>query len=509
MEEPAQEKAIVVKEEVKAEIQPDIPVKEERVVVKPEQEALEEEVKPHEVSSGVEPVSEEEELFVEEAVKKFEFKEPTLLWEREFEQPLKGMSDLNSNGEYIAIEFKVGTHGRKAERILFLDNKGDTVREIPMGGKEKRQIPAKEVWLTHYGEATASFKKSFTMGKEITTITDEVFISGNGEFYGMVTGDTAIWETGPESDSYISPWYEFNYYDKRGKLLWSFIPEENYGFKEAHISHDGKRVLVINEAHLDYFAQSWYFFDENGRLIKSEDHILTGKHGEERFREVGEYIKELDISVNGRYFGYVKGMHDNSKAGVMDRNGRILWEKSFEETHFDIFVANNGSATVDGKNTFYSIDKEGNLMSEIARGSVPVRPISNSGKRVVTEGGKASKEAVRLTRIYDAFGGDLILKFKFRDILEDPEEGKTYKAWRVWFTGDDQFIFIIYYSPDSVGNSMCIFSLEDEKIIWKKEGLGKDIRFKVSQDESRLIVFDAPDEWIDIKKVMVFDLGGE
>jgi len=120
------------------------------------------------------------------------FKEPVLLWEREFDPPLIEISGQNSAGEYIAIQ------GRRKEgrptRILFLNNKGKTITEIPLGKKDRRKIPPEQVWLTYYGEQwnNEEFKKSFTKGEELETTTDRAFISGNGEYYDIATQDTAI-----------------------------------------------------------------------------------------------------------------------------------------------------------------------------------------------------------------------------------------------------------------------------------------------------------------------------
>jgi len=49
------------------------------------------------------------------------FKEPTLLWEKEFDPPIREISDQNSNGEFLAIQ--LDKKGELAHKLLVIDAK--------------------------------------------------------------------------------------------------------------------------------------------------------------------------------------------------------------------------------------------------------------------------------------------------------------------------------------------------------------------------------------------------
>ena len=77
----------------------------------------------------------------------WEFHEPVLLWEREFDPPLIDISEMNSAGEYIAVQ-SGGEHSRPTA-ILFLDSKGNTKKEIPL---KKYLSACHYVYFTHQGK---------------------------------------------------------------------------------------------------------------------------------------------------------------------------------------------------------------------------------------------------------------------------------------------------------------------------------------------------------------------
>ena len=436
--------------------------------------------------------------------KEVQFKEPVLLWEREFDPPLINISDQNSAGEYIAIQG--GDKEGRPTKILFLDNKGKTIKEIPLAKKEKRKIPPEQVWLTYYGDQwdDEKFKKSFTKGEEIETVTNRAFVSGNGEYYGIVTQDTAIIDR-----EYPSPWYEFAYYDKKGKLLWKMIPKDNYGFSnKAHISYDGSRVLIIDEAIKDYKGQRWYSYDEKGNLIKDEDHNLMMTIGdpEKWKKKEGEWLDEVKISQNSKYIGYTKGVGENSKAGLMDAMGRILWEKRLNKTHSRVSVTGSGNSAVTAEGTIYFVNNNGKVLSKIACGIVPISPISQSGRMLLSEGELGKSDTKGILNIYDAFTGDLILTFKIGEVPNQPEI-----TWvdKVDLFENDRFM-LISYNIKKKTDSICIFDMKEKKVIWKKENLGNILYFNISPTSQYLKLLDYPSYSYpaEIKKVIIFDLSG-
>ncbi len=352
-----------------------------------------------------------------------QFKEPVLLWEREFDPPLIDISDQNSAGEYIAIQGG-GKEGRPT-KILFLNSKGQTVRDIPLVKKEKRRITPEQVWLTYYGEQwrDEKFKKGFVEGIEIETEVYKAFISGNGEYYGIVTWDTKFIE--PE---YQSPWYEFAYYDKTGKLLWKHVSDVNYGFSTAHISYDGSRIILIDEAQLDYFGQKWYLYDEKGKMLKAEDHLLRALGNQKEWdREKGEWIDIVRFSIDAKYIGVLsERVADKTIVKLLDTNGNLLWTKEFEKDFFFIStrggISNNGHLFLEGRDNLYSLDKKGNILWR--RPFIKSRfcgnvSLSTNGKYVYI-----SEDEDFF--IYDNSKGNEILKVNVNALLK---LGESYQGW--------------------------------------------------------------------------------
>jgi hypothetical protein len=439
-----------------------------------------------------------------ETERKSAFKEPVLLWEREFEPPLIDISDQNSSKEYIAIQGG-GKEGRPT-KILFLDSKGRTIREIPLGKKEKRKIPPEQVWLTHYGERwrDEKSKKSFRVGKEIETVTDKAFVSGNGEYFAIVTQDTAFESAGKEADTYYSSWYEFAYYDKTGKFLWKVVPKDNYGFDKAYVSYDGSRILIVDEAILDYFGQRYYLYDEKGNLLKDEDHLVSAMVGQAaRDKEAREWLKQVEISRDGKYIAYIKGKHNDSKVGLMDSMGKMLWEKRFDKTHWRLRLIDTGKSTVASEKTIYFVNINGDILSKIDDGIVPIPPVSQSGNKLITEGELGNPGTIGHISIYDSPSGNVVLKFKIGDVLSNP--GITWVN-QVDFFEKDRFM-LISYNIRKKTDSICIYSMEENRVIWKKEDLGEKLLFRLSPNAKHLSLLDSP-SYPQIKKVIIFEAFG-
>lgn len=436
------------------------------------------------------------------------FKEPVLLWEREFNPPLIDISEQNSNGEYIAIQG--GGKEEKPTKILFLNSKGKTVREIALGKKEKRKIPAEQVWLTHYGEEwrSSESRKGFVEGLEIKTEVNKVIISGNGEYYGIVTRDTKLIE--PE---YYSPWYEFAYYDKTGKLLWKIVPQDNYGFMTAHISNDGSRVLLIDEAILDYFGQRWYLFDNNGNLLKTEDHLLKeGSDPKEMDKERAEWImdngSQVEFSPSANYIASVNGKNwTDSKITLRTGDGKLLWSKKFDEKgHYSVRVSDLGSLIVDGAKAQYLIDCNGKTILVLNRDEktrvqkIGLGVFSSDGNFTIGGGEEHGESDLR---IYKALTGEVLFMLKAHEI----NDSKTRLHDRLFISNN--YIVFIYRLDQSSRKSVEIFDMKKRQTVWKKEEIDESILLRHRIDRQLSLVVESHlDAYIVIKKVMMFELMG-
>jgi hypothetical protein len=412
-----------------------------------------------------------------------DFKPPVLLWEREFDPPLFDISDMNSAGEYIAIQGGLKDHF--PAKILFLDSKGNTVREIPLEKKGKRTIPPEQVWLTYYGNRfnNEKFKKSFSSPKEIETNIwrYHTYVSGNGEYYAIVTSDTEY-----------GSWYEFAYYNRTGKLLWTAVPDDNYSLDKVHISYDGSRIFMKDYADYEYFAQKWYLYDGKGNLLKSEDHNIMGKGGKEREAEYTEWIRDIDISENGEYIAYTKdssAITGLSKAGLMDKKGNVIWEKKFDVRPSHPMLHNNGKLVLKVKGD-YLIDITGEVIAK-QRNFIDFSP---SGNRLVSWWREEREEFIE---IFDARTGELIVKIS---------ESELFNTTKAWLSTEkllsERYLLIDYNMPNSSLTSLGVLDIEKKKIRWKKENMGKQL---VAERKRRNLIISDELDGNKTKKVFLFD----
>lgn len=296
------------------------------------------------------------------------FKEPVLLWEREFDPPIREISDQNSNGDFLAIQVKEeeGSGIPLMTKLLVIDSKGKTKREETLVKKKNITVPAEQLWLTAYSdEELGQFKKA-KKPKTVEAFGKEMYMSGNGEYYATVMQ--------------YGGWYEFEYKDKDGKSLWKITPKDNYGFSKAYISHDGSRVVIIDMGGLgggdewEVLGQRVYFYDNTGRLLKDYD---FGERMEEWFKE----SVFLTTSPSGKYITFLTG---NGLTILLDNNGEILLKKKFYENS-NMQVADNGFILFDKRDKFYVSDIKGNILWEIGwegkeRGRAIISP---DGKKVL------------------------------------------------------------------------------------------------------------------------------
>ncbi len=380
-----------------------------------------------------------------------EFKEPVLLWEREFSPPLIDISEQNSRGEYIAVQG--GSKYLRPTKVLFLDGRGRTLREVDLRGIQKRRIPAEEVWLTYYGEQyrAEDFRRRFKEGKEIEVKAWRAYVSGNGERYAVVWVDRAgLCE---EQEGCPSAWYEFRYYDSRGRLLWRHVPDVNYGFSRAYVSYDGSRVVIVDEAELDYFGQKWYLYDGEGRLLRSEDHWLRmDGTQEEREEEEDQWIREIKISTDTKYVCLVN--ENRSFIKIINREGKVEWIKSFhKEIVYSVEITDKGSISVRSSKYYYLINKRGKTLWKV--------PFTSQRIRI------SKKEDLFLTE--DSYSFSLFNsegKFLYRESIKDIFGNSNIK-WIIDIHVEDPFLFISFSYSDRRRSSFGIFDIVNRRKIWR------------------------------------------
>lgn len=286
------------------------------------------------------------------------FKEPVLLWEREFSPAIRDLSDQNTDGDFLAIQMdKMGIRG---EKLLVLDNKGKTKREELLPKRKKRSIPAEQLWLTATGDEELEQLKKTKKPKMIDSWGENIFISGNGEYYAVVTRG-------------IGAWFEFEYKDKNGKTLFKIYPKDNYGFVNAYISYDGSRIIIIDEGGhsggdvWEVTGQRVYFYDNTGRLIKDYDYK----------DRMNKWIKNGILNYSPNY-KYVACFNNEGMLQLYDLNGVKLYHKKYDINSI-IHLADSGELILDREDNFLLIDRSGDLKWEMSwkgpeRGSVILSP---------------------------------------------------------------------------------------------------------------------------------------
>jgi len=149
------------------------------------------------------------------------------------------------------------------------------------------------------------------------------------------------------------------------------------------------------------------------------------------------------------------------------------------------------------------VNNKGEVLSKIARGTVPVRPISQSGKILFSEGELGNPNTIGIMNIHDSLTGDLIFRFKIGEVINQPEI--------TWVDNIDLFendrFMLISYNIRKETDSICIFDMREKKVIWKKENLGEKILFRISPTSKNLTLLDSP-SYPEIKKVIILNLSG-
>jgi hypothetical protein len=430
--------------------------------------------------------------------KKAEFKEPILLWEREFDSPIREISDQNRNGEFLAIQ--LDKEEMKGKKILILDSKGNTKREEILPEKKKVRIPAEQLWLTANSEEDLQQLKKAKNPKEVEVWGREIYISGNGEYYATVIQ--------------YSGWYEFEYKDHTGKTLWKINPQDNYGFSKAYISYDGSRIIIIDMGGLgggdewEVLGQRIYLYDKKGKLLNNYD------FGE----RVDEWINpdHIRMSKNSQYIGGLKGwgMDADRSVVLFNKDLKVLWNKTLWKRHMVYGVSDTGELLIEGnldkgRRKVCLLNRNGlkiwsslSYYHETSKDVITNFRISKTGKYIMAvtnyaepiESGRflgSNKLSVIATHsnkiLFHALTSDLfddpdIVAGRFADILE--ENGLFCSISGHSYETPSKYLYIL-------------IDLNSKKILWKGKNLGK------FANDGRLTIIEGRKP-----KVYLLDLGG-
>ena len=226
-------------------------------------------------------------------ITKENFKEPELVWEKTFDEPIREISDITEKGNCIAKGSPVsGTQPDSS--LLFINNKGDLRKRIALGNlKENGRDVFVSADVAKSGKYAAVFKVPVKEKKEKIIIF---------------------------------------YYDEEGKSLWSKPVDEVY---TSIISYNGE-TIAIQEGNPRWSEEEWSPGDKNinkVRFYNSEGKLLSEYGG---YRNFSQWM----LSDDGKYFAaYAWRMddQDREKGSLIYfdvSTGKVLWEKSLKAKHW-------------------------------------------------------------------------------------------------------------------------------------------------------------------------------
>ena len=216
-------------------------------------------------------------------ITKENFKEPELVWERTFENEFIAnigmISDITEKGNSIIIS---GRNDPTADKkLLFIDGKGNTRKEVPLGKTEMNALAVAKSGMAAITGKWNDKKKTLTL----------------------------------------------SYYDEEGNKLWSKDIKLK-AFGKVVISDNGAAVAV-EEGNPNWSIEEW-----GGALNISRIVFLDSKG-----KQVFEYKEFRNIgwgefSGDGNYYSGLFWWQDDSKSWgkliyIDVRNGKIQWERQF------------------------------------------------------------------------------------------------------------------------------------------------------------------------------------
>ena len=246
---------------------------------------------------------------------------PVQRFELRFNPPLAQVSDVNRDQKMLAVQLKEGSQG--PARVISIGKRGkvETVEELAAG---ELSVPAERLWIAGAAPGGPGGPQGEDQDRaagpvRLPVTETRVYLSGGGETY------TVVRKT-------LGAYYELRHKDKAGKLLFVTGPRDAYGFKDAIVSHDGSKVLVVDESPTSAgpdkkFGQRYCLYDRDGMLLSDVD---NGDELDNWLDFAGGFLAE-----DGGWFITTRGMGGRPAASVvmLDGAGRVRWEKAYFTAH--------------------------------------------------------------------------------------------------------------------------------------------------------------------------------
>lgn len=294
-------------------------------------------------------------------IKKEDFKEPELVWEKTFNVPVESISDLTDSGSSIVLStdrFNANKTNKKA--LLFLDNKGNIRKRVEV--EDITSTPETKPYLGDYA------------------VFNYLYLAMSGKNAGIYKAD------GLNKKSF------FSYYDETGNLLWAKVVSTNEspsGY--AEISYDGS-VVAVTQGN-PYFSageeggapdinvEKITFYDSKGNLLS----VYSGFRNLSiaKLSDDGQFCTAIIWISNGVQASY------NRLIYIRTKDGKVIWERPFPGytdqdipgESYDLAISEKGSyvAAINmGKERnrraadaeVQVFDKEGKMVARIKGGAI-------------------------------------------------------------------------------------------------------------------------------------------
>lgn len=277
-------------------------------------------------------------------ITKENFKEPELVWEKTFDEPIREISDITEKGNCIAVSGPTGAQaGAPPKALLFINNKGEVRQRIDLGNLiENNREFFVSADIAKSGKYAAVFKVPVKEEKEKTIIfyydeegaplwskpIDEVYtsiISYNGETIALQEGNPRWseeeWSPGNKNINKV------RFYNSEGKPLSEYGGYRN--FSQWALSDDGK----------SFAAFTWWMDDQNRErrsLIYLD--VSTGKVRWEKSLKAKHWLDvggpySLTVSEKGSYVAAAviaqgrnksKSVKDDKEINILNKEGKLL-----------------------------------------------------------------------------------------------------------------------------------------------------------------------------------------
>lgn len=256
-------------------------------------------------------------------------------------------SRISSDGSYVATAGIIYEYSQKYGKISLFNKEGKLLWSYTMLGRKMR--PLYHVY--------------------------DVSVSVSSEGY-VIAGASA---TDANED------YKVDFFDKEGKLLWSYVDDWLVGLSSVSISSDGAYIAAGSGSSYTYVTgvvdgisygnsyvrinKPWgkvHFINREGKLLWS--YALKDR------------VEKVSVSSDGSYIAASSG----SKIYFFNRDGKLLWDSQTSSSVSAISVSYNGSYTIVGfGNEIYLFNRDGKLLwNNRTSGSVSEVSVSSDGSYI-------------------------------------------------------------------------------------------------------------------------------